>query len=446
MSQFQFNLSQKEIEKSEYEYQSQKKTIYLLSFSFMLMCSAYSSTSNLVATLYKNLEYNNLGLISLLLLNLIYGFSSLFLAKYIINKISFKFTFIISSIGYNCFTVSGIWVCICKDSEQNTQLCSPELVYFIVLFFSTLCGVAMSIIWVAQGSYIDSLCKNNGDMRGDLFGIFSAISQGSIVLGAVLSTFLIKYLDNVYFFIIMACLGLIPTIFFSFIPNIQQQNDKQFSIKENLKNVFNVLSSKKIKPLIPFMIMTGIIVGFYSGFLNKIVENSIGFSNKMSKDQIADIKSEKLCYVLIFLGIFEILGGIFSGKLVDFICVYKMASLGTLICLGAVMLCFLGIFTKNYLVCFFVASFWGFCDCFFQNITSIIASQDFEGQIEIFQIFRVISSFSYVGFQALNILLQNQESYILCMIIMVFLMFTNFQSLFFQKSNQEKQISLKINT
>jgi hypothetical protein len=112
----------------------------------MLLFSAFNSAQNLVGTLYKSLKYNNLGLISLLVLYAIFAIACFF-AKYIISKLSFKLTFILSSIGYNFYAASGIWVCLCKDAEK-TGVCSSGVIYFIVLLSASLCGIGASTIWV----------------------------------------------------------------------------------------------------------------------------------------------------------------------------------------------------------------------------------------------------------------------------------------------------------
>lgn len=83
--------------------------------------------------------------------------------------------------------------------------------------------------------------------------------------------------------------------------------------------------------------------------------------------------------MLIVLGVSEVISGIISGKLADKFNIYKVAVFATITCQIALLLSFLGLFTNSYLVCFLVASLWGFNDCFFQNITSVIASKDYEG-------------------------------------------------------------------
>lgn len=105
------------------------------------------------------------------------------------------------------------------------------------------------------------------------------------------------------------------------------------------------------------MMLAGVIVTFYSGFLSTLVKNSISGDD--------DEVSKKLSFTLICLGCFEVISGIISGRLGDKFSVYKLATFGTLLCLLGTLFSFLGLFTNNYFVCFIIASIWGFCDCYF---------------------------------------------------------------------------------
>lgn len=129
---------------------------------------------------------------------------------------------------------------------------------------------------------------------------------------------------------------------------------------------------------IPFMMLSGIIVSFYSGFLHNLVKTSLG------EDASSDEVSKKLSYTLICLGCFETISGIVTGKISDKVSVYKMMNVATMISMIGILFSFLGIFTENYMVCFIIASTWGFCDCFFNSVFSTYANKDFAKEIEIF--------------------------------------------------------------
>jgi MFS family permease len=64
-------------------------------------------------------------------------------------------------------------------------------------------------------------------------------------------------------------------------------------------------------PLIFYYVLEGSIVAFYTGFLYRIVKQSIS-----SEESNTDVNL-KIAYVFIVLGIFEFIGGILSGYLAD---------------------------------------------------------------------------------------------------------------------------------
>jgi len=136
--------------------------------------------------------------------------------------------------------------------------------------------------------------------------------------------------------------------------------------------------NERTRYAIPFMMLSGIIVSFYSGFLHNLVKTSLG--SEASSDEV----SKKLSYTLICLGCFETISGIITGKLSDKVSVYKMMNVATMISMLGILFSFLGIFTENYMVCFIIASTWGFCDCFFNSVFQTYANKDFPKEIEIF--------------------------------------------------------------
>ena len=120
--------------------------------------------------------------------------------------------------------------------------------------------------------------------------------------------------------------------------------------------------NERTRYAIPFMMLSGIIVSFYSGFLHNLVKTSLG--SEASSDEV----SKKLSYTLICLGCFETISGIITGKLSDKVSVYKMMNVATMLSMLGILFSFLGIFTSNYMVCFIISSTWGFCDCFFNTV------------------------------------------------------------------------------
>ncbi|EAR85362.1 MFS transporter (macronuclear) [Tetrahymena thermophila SB210] len=420
-----------------------KLKVVVLSFTFMALFSTFNSAQNLVGSLYTSQGYDDLGLISLFVVYIVFAFASFF-ANFFINKFSYKVIFFFSSLGYVAFAASGIWVCSCKNAIHEGA-CSKGVIYFIVLASAALCGFSASTIWVAQGGYIDSISQDFPNKKGTLFGIFWAINQGSQIVGNLMGMFILNYLDNLYYFLIMTFLGLGASFLFLLLPSVskkKEENGNQVSAISQAKSVFVLMGTRKVRPFLPLISLAGVVVAFYSGFLSKLVNNSIQADT--NTDDGKDEVSKKLSFVLIVLGCSEVISGIISGKLADKFNIYKIAIIATITVQIALLLSFLGLYTNSYLVCFFVAACWGFNDCFLQNVTSVICSKDYEGQLEIFQINRFLQSITVAIVQIINVLLKNSPDYIFVFIIFIFQMVTNYFTTYLDKKPDIKSTTTLI--
>ncbi|KAL4492406.1 hypothetical protein ABPG72_005541 [Tetrahymena utriculariae] len=423
-------------------YKAGRIKVVVLGLTFLLLFSAFSSAQNLVGSLYKGQGYNNLGLISLLVLYAIFAFCCLF-ANFFFSRMQYKYIFIFSSLGYVSYTAAGIWVCACDGS--GSLACSKGIIYFIVLFGSSLCGFSASLIWIAQGGYIDSIGQDTPSKKGTFSGIFWAITQGSQIIGNILGTFILQYLQNIQYFFIMTGLGIAASLLFFFLPSVKKVENKDIivPIMTQIKNVFKLMIHAKTRYVLFVMMLSGIILTFYSGFLSTLVDNSIAREPNQSDDDFNKVVSKKLSFTLICLGCFEVVSGLISGRLGDKFNVFKLATFGTLICFLGVLLSFLGLFTDNYFVCFIIASVWGFSDCYFQTVIQTLINKLFPGQIEIFQVFRFVLSITVAIFQVINILLQDSPAYIFLMITMFCIMVTNFACAQLGKNDQGDNVSIQ---
>ena len=108
----------------------------------------------------------------------------------------------------------------------------------------------------------------------------------------------------------MALICLASGLSFSLLPSIKI-NEEVKPFWSKVKETLSLLKNKQMRPLIVYFFFAGSAVSFYTGFLYKIVQNSLpsGTSDKEV--------NEKTSYVYICLGVFEFLGGVFSGILAD---------------------------------------------------------------------------------------------------------------------------------
>ncbi|KAL4498497.1 hypothetical protein ABPG72_019615 [Tetrahymena utriculariae] len=428
-------------------YSKAKFKVVYLSISFLILFTAYSSTQNIIGVLFKEQGYEQLGFTSLIFLYFSFAISTLFVNR-IIKKYSYKTIFSLSSIGYTLLNISGIWVTMCKQ-EEKTGICSNQLIYSITFIFSAFCGMSASTIWVAQGVYIDQLSSQIPQHKGSLYGLFWSIFLVNNIISCIMSAVIINFRKPLDYFIVTSSLGIIATIFFTFIPqptNKQDQNDqfsnlrceKDLSKKEQLYKIYKLIISKETRSLMIFTCFSGVIMSFCSGFLSELVEDSIGV------EQIKkDLESQKLSLVCICLGFFEVLSGIVSHKLGDKISPNKLALFSSLVSLIAIMLSFVGLISHNFFFCFLIGATWGFSDGLFENLMSIIASKRFGGSVYIFQAIIFIQNIGFCFSQLLFTMLESQPIYVYPMIVNIIALITNV-SLQFDEKNDYQQNYVKL--
>jgi len=107
------------------------------------------------------------------------------------------------------------------------------------------------------------------------------------------------------------------------------------SVGESVKNFWHLLVSKDVRPLIPFLALTGINVAFFSGFLSTLIGSSLG-------DVDNNTKSKKTTYVFTTLGAAEICTGLVIGKITSLADNYTMARMGTIVVQIALVLSLVG--------------------------------------------------------------------------------------------------------
>jgi MFS family permease len=79
------------------------------------------------------------------------------------------------------------------------------LSYAIMIAGASLCGMAASCIWVAQGVYIANIVPV--ESRNEMYGLFWGIRMTANILGNLISTFALSILNIQLYFIILVTLG-----------------------------------------------------------------------------------------------------------------------------------------------------------------------------------------------------------------------------------------------
>ncbi|EAR89429.2 MFS transporter (macronuclear) [Tetrahymena thermophila SB210] len=417
-------------------FEQQKKNVRYLAFCYLALFVAFNSTQNLVSTLFKQQGFQYLGLISLFFIYFFFAISSLF-AKTLIGKYSYKHIFPLSSLGYTSFVLSGIWVCSCSNDNQNEGSCSPFMIYFIVILCSSLCGICSGTLWVGQGGYMEcvfALIKHN---KGTISGVFWSIRQSSHLIGNVSAMIILNTIDNnIYFFIYMGIIALTASGMFYFIATIEKPKRshheikqqllqestqiirQELPLKEQVSRVLRLMKSLKFQPFLFLNLLSGVAQAFSSGFLRNLVKESVEGDER--------IVSQSLSFVLITFGIFEYLGGVISGYLINRINVYYLATISTLAILLGLLLSFIGLLTKIYAICFLISSIFGFIDCYINNISQVICNNDYKGFIEVFQAQRLVFAISNTCTQVILLLLTDSPEYTFLSIVFIIALVSNF--------------------
>lgn len=123
----------------------QYSRIIFLGISFMIMFTSFNSLQNIVAKLYEEYHFNNMGQTAIMCIYGTFGVTSLF-SSFIVKKLGYKKSMFLSALAYLVFEATGLIIVTDLDVP-------PWLVWTVVNVGACICGMGASILWVAQGSY-----------------------------------------------------------------------------------------------------------------------------------------------------------------------------------------------------------------------------------------------------------------------------------------------------
>ena len=112
----------------------------------------------MVSQIYSD-KLGNLGTISIFVLYSIFSINSILVNNYM-HKLSIKIILMWSAFGYTVYIASGIWVSLCEPDIDQKSVCSKSVLYFIVIFTSSITGFSAALLWAAQGVYISSIVND----------------------------------------------------------------------------------------------------------------------------------------------------------------------------------------------------------------------------------------------------------------------------------------------
>lgn len=146
-----------------------------------------------------------------------------------------------------------------------------------------MCGASASVIWVAQGAYVNQVAS--ADRKSALFGLFWGLMMSSQIFGNLLTTFVLGKMTNFIYFLFLTILGCIYNIYlvssaflFMFLPSVshkKQEEAVKLTLKEEIKTVLVIIKDKKYRYLNIYFLFPGLCVAFYAAFLYKLIVLSV---------------------------------------------------------------------------------------------------------------------------------------------------------------------------
>jgi fucose permease len=163
----------------------------------MIMFSSYNSMQNILAKLYDDEGYTNMGRILFICVYGGLGITTIF-SSFIVKRLGYRKARFFASLGYAVFECAGILVAGKVEIAKG-------FVWFLLIVTACICGICASVIWVAQGSYTGAVADENS--KSELFGLFWALMLSSQIIGNLLIIFVLSKLGPLTYFIILTVIG-----------------------------------------------------------------------------------------------------------------------------------------------------------------------------------------------------------------------------------------------
>lgn len=404
--------------------------VIYLGFIFMLLFSSFNTAQNMLSEIYsQKLNMAYLGNVTLMVIYILLGSTNIMVGK-IMDYLSFKWAMFIATWGYVAFLAAGAIACSCEDN-MDRSVCSEGSLVAINVIFAAILGLLACIIWVAQVGYVSALCDEHS--KAKFFGIFWAMMQLSQILGNIITAVLLGYVSHFVYFIILLCSAVISSLLFLLLPHVDKPPEQgiQKSLNQKIKDFFKYFKVREMQIFSIFCCFSGIVMGFYTGFLYKIIKKALG--NGETDNSV----NQKTAYVFICLGVFEFIGGMFNSALGDKMNKYVMGSLSTVIVELGLIFSMIAYYEENYLLCFFAASGWGAGECICNSIINAILTTDMGNKIECFAMYKFTQGIGVLIALGFSVLLDAESPFIYLIIMSLFQIAANL-SMVHLKNNIKK--------
>jgi len=403
------------------------KIIYL-GISFCILYIALT-VSSLVSEIYDQLGYTSLGQISSFAFYAALACTAL-IAPVIMKNWSDKKAICIGSLGYLLPLVAGVMTVLCKEDSSYAWCKEKSYITQLNVGTNIINGISAAILWIAVYRYI-AKCSNDNNI-GKYMGLFSALVNGSDILGSLTAAWVVKAFGQYNFFVFSFGLAVVSILMLFLAPQapkpISPDPDSQDTLKERTLKIVKLCFDERMRVLVPFLLYAGIMTAAVSGFEYRIILSTI--PNKSE-----EVQNSITALVFTVQGVFTILLAYITGELADKYQIRKVMNwflASCFIALGLSLYCY----AKSSLALTYVmASVWGFSFAGVDTMTGIVIIKDFNGTTEANAVLQLLSN---IGTMIGNALLINLTNINLFLYVMLgILAVTQAVSLFY-KSNKEE--------
>ncbi len=215
--------------------------------------SAFLPVQQFLTIYFKEVGKPEVGFITLIIVYLSFGTSSLFIGPQFVSKVGLKSSLLISSLCHILFCVSIL--------TKNVP---------IVYCCSIITGIGAGILWTAQGVYILlSAPKNHASENTSYF--FSLFSLASF-LGVTILGFLKDIFNFNIALIIVICIGLCSFLFFLALEDLKMNKTPNTSVLY----VFTLFKDNTITKIAFYCFFTFMLWGFIFGQMPLEIQKHLG--------------------------------------------------------------------------------------------------------------------------------------------------------------------------
>jgi len=277
----------------------------------------------------------------------------------------------------------------------------------VAIFAAMVNGFGSALLWTSQGVYISSCATDKN--RGLFMGIFWFINMGSQIIGNLIAGVVLHLASLPTFFIVMACIAFIGASIFLFLgipKNIDENpeldmlaktkssvgNEAVADINASIRSTIGHLVSKRVRPLLPFFFLIGVLVAYCPGLLPRLISSSVEGSHAE--------QDSKSAYAMVGFGVGACTSAIAVGKVVDVKGTRFSLVLGLVLCISASVLSMIHALVNTYSLLSFVTTFvWGLTITCGRTIMSSINGTEFPHKSEAFAACQLICALgSFFGF------------------------------------------------